>query len=864
MSDIQAAEARTPASPLRAILSGVGCAVAAAVLLLFEIVGLVSFEPVPSQILLAALFVVNLFAVGLIVFYVSAFDWRRLAAGAFIGSCVMAGALAAFLAFALPDKLSGEFGRLSGTPRSAPRPDLWPDVPRKRPRNSVPPVAQDAGPKINPLSPFEQRRLPGDTRSSFPQDTQIGASTGTWVPPFDHLGTGVTPWGGPAIQPGKPPVIADIRGGKSNWLFPDSGELPTIQKHPKTFQFPADKPAAPAQPSAGSAGASGPGGGGGGPGSGGGAGAPGGGQSPYKTAAAEDQPANSSAYWNSWFVDGGGPASNNLIANTTYILTLDISAFNYSSLREKTQSSATKVDKTINRIVADTSTPEVILTLKPMVPEGSGLRLADNKNSYVLKVDLEKLRHPDGAAAKQYADGKISINQLSAQSSAGAIQVAVTAESKGCATIAFAVFKGLLPLDHLVQRVSIGETQTSAPVCDDADPKQSNALSGGLDSLREVGLGMEGSGASVTAAAALHIFDFDSYSMAVFVDGRPGKNQTVYGWQTASSVVEFLKADFFQNDVLKARHDSADKKQGAYVRAAQELAKVVFSTKPGQSTENDAKNALAALRAIAKDSPTSPVVVVRVASDVAGGQNRSIYVPLGILGAKGDGAVLEHPIIVVQPMALQRYPSRDKCIGDWTFAVPNTLEKVSDAVIFPAKVPGPRILDIDKLREYFAAPRAAPIQLLNSPATVGLVVLAHQDEGVMWFGESTNHIMPQDIERHFPLGSVGIFAACSAASAKGRNAALLQRLNEQGLDTLIASPFTIDAGYGVVFASSFAEVVEAVSPNEPPPTILELFDRAIALTAKKFKDKTEGEYSELGLEYVLLGNPAIRLCVPKP
>jgi uncharacterized caspase-like protein len=585
------------------------------------------------------------------------------------------------------------------------------------------------------------------------------------------------------------------------------------------------------------------------------------------TSAPIPEPFNASAYWNSWFVDGTGPAANILIANNTYTFTLDVAAFDYAALRQKTQSSGTKVDKAFAALIADLSTPETILNIKPMIPEGSGLRLMDDKNFYPMKVDLRKLRQPNADAARQYAEGSMPIAEFSKQVSAGSIQITVTAESKGCATIAFAIFRGLLPLDHLVQRVSIGETGTSAPVCDSADPAHSNALSGGLDSLREVSLGMEGSGASATASAALHIFDFESYSMAVFVDGRPGKNQSVYGWQTAASVVDFLRHDHFQNMILKARKDSADKKPGSYVPAAQELSKVLFSTKPGNSTETDAKNALAAFRAVVREAQGSPVIVVRVASDAAGGQNRSIYVPLGILGAKGQGAVLERPIIVVQPMALERYPSRDKCIGDWMFAVPEGLENVPGAVMppgfFPANIPGRRISEIEKLREYLAAATgtAAPL-LAAAPAAVGFVVLAHKDEGVMWFGESTNHIMPQDIEKKFPPGSVGIFAACSAASAKGRNAALLQRLNEQGIDTLIASPFTIDAGYGVVFASSFAEVIAEITSDKPRPTILELFDKTVSRTAQKFKDKTDGEYGELGLEYVLLGNPAIKLCTP--
>ena len=584
------------------------------------------------------------------------------------------------------------------------------------------------------------------------------------------------------------------------------------------------------------------------------------------SAPVREQP-NTSAYWNSWFVDGIGPAANVLIANNTYTFTLDVAAFDYAALRQNSQSSGTKVDRAFAALIANPNTPETILNIKPMIPEGSGLRLMDDKNSYLMKVDLRKLRQPNADAARQYAKGSMPITEFSRQVSAGSIQLTVTAELKGCATIAFAIFRGLVPLDHLVQRVSIGESSASAPVCDSADPGQSNALSGGLDALSEVSLGMEGSGASATASGAFHIFDFESYSMAVFVDGRPGKSQSVYGWQTAASVVDFLKHDQFQNMILKARKDSADQKPGSYVPAALELSKVLFSTKPGNSTETNARDALAAFKDVVDKAQGSPVIVVRVASDATGGQNRSIYVPLGILGAMGQGAVLKRPIIVVQPMALERYPSRDKCIGDWMFAVPEGLENVPGAVMppgfFPANVPGMRISQIEKLREYLAAAAAAPASLLTvAPAAVGFVVLAHQDEGVMWFGESTNHIMPQDIEKKFPPGSVGIFAACSAASAKGSNAALLQRLNEQGVDTLIASPFTIDAGYGVVFASSFAEAIAETAPDKPRPTILELFDRTVSRVAQKFKDKTDGEYGELGLEYVLLGNPAIRLCAP--
>jgi hypothetical protein len=560
-----------------------------------------------------------------------------------------------------------------------------------------------------------------------------------------------------------------------------------------------------------------------------------------------------------------GPASNALIANNTYTYSLDLSAFNYATLREAPQSSGTKAGAAVQGLLQDPSVSDVTLTIKPMIPEGSAIRLMDTSAFHTMRVDLAKIRNPDFSAANKYTDNELTISNLSKQASAGTIQFQISAEASGCATIAFAIFKGLRPLDHLVQRIAVGADNKSIPSCGNDDSKVNQAVSGGLDSLREVALGIEGFGPSLMGAGAFHVFDFSTYSMAVFVDGR--SDHHVYGWQTETSVVEYVKTDNFQNLIMKARKDATDNKHGSYIDAATELSKVLFSTKPGSVTAVEAKNAQASFKSLVKESQGPPLVVVRVASSMVDGQNRSIYVPLGILGADGEGKFLDKPIVVVQPMAIERFPKADKCIGEWTFAVPNKLRGVPDKVMpadfFPAKYPGKRITDIQQFKPYLAGPPpvTAPM-LMKASDAIGLVVLAHQDEGFLWFGESTEHIMQQDIERDFPSGSVGIFAACSTASPKGRNTALLQKLNERGVDTLIASPFPIDAGYGVAFASSFAEVVEQMTEAKKQPTILELFNLAIQKTGQKFKEKNNGDYAELGLEYVLLGNPAITLCNP--
>jgi hypothetical protein len=332
------------------------------------------------------------------------------------------------------------------------------------------------------------------------------------------------------------------------------------------------------------------------------------------------------------------------------------------------------VDSHFKDVISDLSLSEIVLDIKPVIAEGSGLKLEDDTTKYTMKVNLNKIRQPDRGAADEFAKNNlIPISKLSEQVSAGFIRVPVIADAEGCATIAFSIFKGMRPLDHLVQRVSIGNDSSSAPSCDNDDPEHERALSGGLDSLREVALGMEGSGASLMAAGALHIFDTAASSMVVFVDGRAGQSQSVYGWQTESSVVEYLKTDNFQSLILKARRDSADKIPGSYVKAAQELSQVLFVARPGTAAE--AKKSKAAFTSLVKESDT-PAIVVRVASSRLDGQNRSIYVPLGILGAKGPGAVLDKPIAVIQPMAIERYAPSSKCIGDWTFAVPKALQDV--------------------------------------------------------------------------------------------------------------------------------------------------------------------------------------------
>jgi hypothetical protein len=145
----------------------------------------------------------------------------------------------------------------------------------------------------------------------------------------------------------------------------------------------------------------------------------------------------------------------------------------------------------------------------------------------------------------------------------------------------------------------------------------------------------------------------------VFSDGRPNQKRSIYAWQTLSSIADYVanehRLPFLIN---RARAEAASAPSpGSYVTAAKELADVLFTGK-GEGAKEGAL-AKAAFQELVEQSPTRPVIVVRVVSDIRGGQNPSIFVPLGIMAAKGDGAVLKQPITVMQPLPRERYKSQD-------------------------------------------------------------------------------------------------------------------------------------------------------------------------------------------------------------
>lgn len=483
-----------------------------------------------------------------------------------------------------------------------------------------------------------------------------------------------------------------------------------------------------------------------------------------------------------------------------YILNLDISPFSYAALRSNLAAAplTARADSFVEALLSGNA-KSTRLTIKPIVSASSGLVVEQKTN--MIPVDLTKIRSPSHDAAAEYKSAK-SAATVPEQLRAGTISFGISSRSAGCAPISFAIFEDLKPLDYLVLRIVTKDEKGNLPDCAGNLKSASNQLTGGLDALRDATLGAEAKSGPLIGDAALYIFDADeNNSVAVFVDGRKGVEQSVYGWQMDGSVVDYLRRPRFENLVAKARGDAAKGRAGAYASAANELLTELFVPSQSSGTQSEATKAAAALQDLVHASNSSPTIIVRIASNLAGGVTRSLFAPFGIFGAKGPGAVLDRPIVVVQPLAKERFASGERCIGSWTLALPETLLGVSSDVMdvshFPDPLPGPRIRDMSGFSSFLKRGDAE-----NASPASGVVVLAHQGEGALWFDADTERIIKQKISGRFSPGSVGILSACSVAATTNRNAELLEKLNEQGFDTLIASPFTLDATCGVKFSYS--------------------------------------------------------------
>nr|WP_247370466.1 branched-chain amino acid ABC transporter substrate-binding protein [Bradyrhizobium sp. CW10] len=588
-------------------------------------------------------------------------------------------------------------------------------------------------------------------------------------------------------------------------------------------------------------------------------------------------------FWNTYFTRENEPdAKLSTRSQASYTLVLDLSAYNYRQIRE-TNAAGTAVDPRVKNALEKAPQEPIELKIRPVVV--TPLLTIDDDPVKALPVDRKKLVRPqEGTAAIEenrlvgrFKVGAINLPQFAAEVRAGQVTFEVKVADNvapGCAVIAFTIWDFRdNPIDHLLQTVPVGDGTTQP----DCTRTNTEALKGGFATLTNPVFSIGAGDSQQPIQAALHLFQIMAHgqkkTIGVLVDktqyrppqpGQPASEQGVYGWRMSHWLSDYVsKPSGLPGKIEAAWKDADNGVPAPYSEVANELARQIFGADMADRPKADA--AREALRKVAT-TQNAPVVVVRMVDE----NNRKLYVPLNLISAAGNTEGLAMPITVVQPLQTERYEAPN-CIGSWAFGLskdtrdldPNFNDEF-DALAAAQPATETWIRNAADLKAYFkeAPPPPATSGLATSVPAEGLVLLAHHDEFGVFFDNINGRVVTQGLRHTFPPGSIAVLAACVTAKPNsGMN--ILNGLNDSGIDAMIVSPFNVRLDYGSRMALEFAKVVRNNRQNRQTPTLATMFAEATAATRKFIKkDNSNARLEDMALEFILVGNPYLRLCAP--
>jgi hypothetical protein len=399
-------------------------------------------------------------------------------------------------------------------------------------------------------------------------------------------------------------------------------------------------------------------------------------------------------------------------------------------------------------------------------------------------------------------------------------------------------------LDHIVYTVSVGARDACG-----VGPQA--LVTAGFSTLLEA-LPNPDSPPS-RADAAIHVFELPgnyamtrARAMVLFVDATPlerGQAPTVYSWVLETSISDYVSNHnglFFQ---IRAARKTQD-----YSKVANELKERLFSAATGVG----AANAFIALQRIAREAKREPLILARITSL----NGKLAFLPLSLL-AGGEKPLLARPLTVVHPSPDPASPLTPSCVKPWTFGVPTNLApKKVEIIDEPDRswISKHRRGTHSDLNAYLSPPD--PLPATGSPVAEGLLLLAHQDDGYLWYDDETDRIPFTRLKRRFPPGSVAILSACSTANPKGDNMAWLEKMSENGIDTIFASPFPVPLPYGVELTRRFIGAMHEAQDSQESPTVASLVLQASNDAAQH----AVGVSKDIRHEFVLIGDHDVRLC----
>ena len=577
------------------------------------------------------------------------------------------------------------------------------------------------------------------------------------------------------------------------------------------------------------------------------------------------------ACWNTWFENqANDQRAVVLTKGELYTFVLDLSRFAY--FKDYAATVGPSVQEAI-KVALQRGDKRIRFTIRPIL-HGDFFRFADNQPaSLPLDAELTKLKEPAGAAQEamqrkldKFLAGKSQLRDFAKDVQAGEVRFALVAEREGDATISISIWDktGKIPLDHLtlaVQIINPADRSTKAEL-----PGQTIPLKAGLGTLLDVSMDFASHG-SLVADAAFYIFEPGpkGKSIVLFAAGKPKNisppNQAqkveVYAWETDSLLSRYIDDSSplgILEKIKNARALAEENQKYSYRGVAAELSKKIF-TGSSDADQKQAAEAETIFRELVRRQKQAAIVFVRMRN----ADGRPVYLPLGILAAHSQNPILEKRIVVVQPLPRERYPAGAHPVEAWIFSIPEQLpelEPLCQDALHRLNISASQKFyrDISGFRDFL---KTSPPESPDSKPE-GILLLAHQGGGNLWFTDMAQRIIREDIKHTFPPGSVAILSACSAAAAGGNNQAILEKLNNNGIDSMIISPFPVDANYGAMFAIYLFETLNEARANSKRLTMADLFNTAAKKTSAYF-GKRDLNFEEMSLEFLIAGDYRILL-----
>lgn len=437
-----------------------------------------------------------------------------------------------------------------------------------------------------------------------------------------------------------------------------------------------------------------------------------------------------------------------------------------------------------------------------------------------------------------------------------------TRNKPGSTSIALSFWAGGIPVDEMVVDICLS-SEASTPACGPSKP-----VTVGLSGVDSVRLGAERKGVPVPDGA-LQIIKFDSATLrGVFrCNTCPDWEKDYYAvWPLDKSIDEITSylGQTLPTDLNIANYTKDD---SALVTHGEDIFAELFGAEDDENkNEGVARKRFldfVSSKALSNPGPgLHPSLFVRVL-----GQNSETLpvLPVGLMRVPlGNGSedFLGFHFRIELPLERQSYDTPHSCISNWKLLVPSTSTRNSmdearkpfGAWIDSFSAWAPNDVNQGDIKAFSTWLKSGAI--VSDP--IAILILSHHDVNRLYWEDEGDTLETPSVQLRFAAPSLVILDACGTGEPGATE--FMQTFNKQGISAVIATDTTVRLD----MAGDFASILMKQFSNNPNITLAEAMFQAIGELSGTNESASVSpiKYGARALEFVLVGNGNLTLCVP--